>query len=128
MKNFLDWFKKPKDNDTEDTKYNILIVSVDSDGKIFLNFDVNNFSDKNAENFGMMLYYLNEGMYVETILDLFLHFMKNDNRFETFTQDTIRTWSKLVNEFGIREEFINNKNTDPIIAPSDFYNKTEYKK
>lgn len=117
-------------NQKSDHEPNKLIINVDTNGKIFVNFDVKNFSQSDAENFGKMLYYMNEGFYVQTILDLFLHFTNKDYRYADFSGDTIRVWSQLVTELSNDNERnpIQNIDAQPIISPSNFYKMTGYTK
>lgn len=125
MKKILEWICGPKPETIN--KYNQLTISVDNNGKIVIKFDINNFSNHDAKNFGLMLYYMNEGLYVETILDLLTQSTDKNTNYTNFIEKTISSWSTKVSESYKDDEDIADINS-PIVSPSDFYKKTGYVK
>lgn len=131
MKKIISYFKQfigikqPIDTNSSTINYNELIIRVTSEGRIFVNFDINNFSQSDCDNFATMLYYMNEGHYVQTILDLFLYFAKEDPKYVNFMDKVLRKWSGLVDN--IKDDY-GLKDDAPIIAPSAFYKLTGHTK
>lgn len=127
MKNIIAYLKSFFYNKKTEPHFdNQLMVRVDKDGRIFVNFDIQHFSQNDCDNFASMLYYMNEGFYVGTILDLLLHLGKQDSRYVDFMDKVVHKWSKLLTEHNHMQVDI--RYQKPIIAPSEFYKLTGYTK
>lgn len=116
MNKFTSWWCNQFKNTPIKSTDNLLIIRVDKQGKILIDFDINQWTDKDCENFGTMLFYMNEGVYIQTILDLFSFFAKKDTKYINFMNKTIKQWSDLVAN--------NNTNAEPVVSPSRFYQTT----
>ena len=107
--------EEPKPVPIED---NLLIISCDSHGTTKIKITVNNKSFESAKHFGEMLFLLNEGFYVQTILDVLNEIIKTEPAYATFIQSIINKWSTKVIEIEDVEEDLLNQ---PVISPTFFY-------
>lgn len=100
---------------TETTKTNnSILFYLDQNQKINLDIDINNISADDAKQFGLLLFLINEGYYVQSFLDIISDIAKKHSDKTQFAQNVISTWSNAIIE--------NDKVTDqdPIIKPTQF--------
>lgn len=95
---------------------NNIIVNVDDEHKINLSIDMNNFSSEAAEQFGMMLFLLNEGYYMQTLMDLVIDLSKSNNEHAVFAQKILSSWSNKIT----LNNHASQNDEEPIVKPSFF--------
>lgn len=122
LKNFIGLFhhEKPVTNNTE--LDNQIIISVPKNGRVKIDLKISNYSDLDAETFGLMLFFMNEGYYAQTILDLLFDLTANKQKQSiNFMEKSINAWSIAINNFDISPETNTINKQDPIISPTSFY-------
>lgn len=107
--------EEPKPTPVED---NLLVISCDSHGTSKVKITVNNKSFESAKQFGELLFLLNEGFYVQPILDVLNDIIKTEPAYATFIQSILNRWSTKVTEIEDVEEDLLNQ---PVISPTFFY-------
>jgi len=113
--NIKSWFlgcSKPQQNLT-----NKIVVSV-SDGKASIDIQIEDMSDKGCSDFASMLFLLNDGAYVQTILDILLK-LDSIEANHYYISNIIKVWSSLVSEAMINEDTTTGTNK-PLISPTEF--------
>ena len=113
--------KKNIDHNIED-KDNQITISIPKNGKVKIELKVNNYSELDAETFGLMLFFMNEGYYAETIVNLLFDLTLNkEKKTIAFMEKSIDAWSTAINNFDIQPNTNIINNQDPIISPTSFY-------
>jgi hypothetical protein len=112
--------KELKNNlETKNTNTNSILFYLDQDQKINLDIDINNISSEDAKQFGLLLFLINEGYYVQSFLDKISDIAKKHADKTEFIQTVISVWSHAIIE--------NDKvvEQDPIIKPTQFNTATK---
>jgi hypothetical protein len=117
--NFISKLFKPKHHSSDKVSCNSITFKIDQDQKIHLHIDIENLSSADANKFGLMLFLLNEGYYVQTFMDLMTDLSKQDLTKAQFVQQVIGNWSKQITESNEYEDKLDN---EPIIKPTLFNN------
>lgn len=112
-------FSKKISQNTSDKEENRFVVNIKKDGTVFLDFILPHIDDKDCENFALVLYLLNEGMYIQSILDSLSEIRQKDKESIAIVNKIISSWSKLVNQYGISEQV--NIYEKPVVSPTQFY-------
>jgi hypothetical protein len=99
-----------------DTTNNSIIFHLDQNQKINVDIDLNNLSTEDAKQFGLLLFLINEGYYVQSFLDIISNISKVDTTKTEFVQSVISSWSNAIIE---NDNYVKN-NQDPIIKPTQF--------
>lgn len=120
LKYLQSWFK-PQKKITESNQplENVLMITCGSnikDNKVKIYFNIT--STEAAKQFGEMLFLLNEGYYVQSILDIFKEISSADENYAKFIQKVISNWSEKVLELENHEDDLLN---NPIVSPTYFY-------
>lgn len=115
LSKYLDLFKH-KEN-TKPT--NSVLFEIDNNNNIDVKIKLNNALVDDAEKFGLLLFLINEGYYVQTFLDILSDISKEGEHQAKFVQTTIHSWASKVTESNIYETNIKNE-CDPIIKPTQF--------
>lgn len=97
---------------------NILTLSCGAGGSCKIKININNHSPEASTQFGEMLFLLNEGCYIQSILDIFDEMAKTDTGSAKFIQPIISQWSTRVLELENNQIDLSQK---PIISPTYFY-------
>ena len=118
----LSLFNHDKQNtDNLETKkgINSILFYLDENQKINLDVDIDNISAEDAKQFGLLLFLINEGYYVQSFLDIISDIAKKHSNKTQFAQTVISTWSNAILE--------NDKvvEQDPIIKPTQFNTATK---
>jgi hypothetical protein len=96
---------------------NILSLSCKTGENTKVKIHLNITSNEAAKQFGEMLFLLNEGYYVQSILDIFTDISKTDDKYAKFIHGIISSWSERVLEMEHHEK---NSLDTPIISPTYF--------
>lgn len=111
------WIKKTEPTPTPVQNKNFLnsiIFEIDEESKINVKLNIQNNVVDNGKSFGLLLFLVNEGYYVESTLNL-LHGLANLNAENaSFIQETISSWSDYISKD------INRDIQDPMIKPTEF--------
>lgn len=110
---------KNKTISKEQNNNNTVSFEVDEDKKIDVILQLNDLSIEAASQFGFFLFLLNEGYYVQTIIDILSEMCKEGGEKAIFSQRVISTWSQKILENDKYNSDINNN--DPIIKPTQFH-------
>jgi len=115
---------QPKVEETKPTPIedNLLIIACDPHGTNKVRITINNKSLESAKEFGEMLFLLNEGLYIQPILDVLNEIVKTEPSYATFTQSVINKWSNKVIEIEDVEEDLLNQ---PVVSPTFFYKSSK---
>lgn len=97
---------------------NTLTISCGVSGSCKIKININDHSQEASIQFGEMLFSLNEGYYIQSILDIFAEMGDTDTRNINFIQPTISRWSTRVLEIENNQIDLLQK---PIISPTYFY-------
>jgi hypothetical protein len=110
---------------------NQLTISVQKNGTIVVDMQLPNASTTDAEQFAYMLFMLNEGRLCQTILNLLSDFAAQNTSGINFMEKSILTWHNLIDAYEQTLEQAGgnktNKNNDPIVSPSQFYQNIGHK-
>ena len=112
---FKNLFKPKLKEEIQDT--NSICFSIDKKGEISLKIDLRNTDELSAEKLATVLFYINEGYYVQSILDNLTELSIKNNTYLKFIQKTISLWSNKIIE---NDNIINNYQDKPIISPGEF--------
>lgn len=115
---FLPKIKKEEESPQIEKKSNYLIFELDENNQSHVSLSISNNDTESAKQLGIMLFLLNEGYYVQLILDVLLKIAKQDIN-NKFIQDVISNWSSRLND-----NIVSNDN-EPIIKPTQFNMKHE---
>lgn len=96
---------------------NEIIFTIDQDQVINLQLNFNHYTKESAEKLALLLFFMNEGYYVQSLLDSLFAFAKDNNQHQ-FVQQTISAWSAHLKSADQYED--NNSNDNPIIKPTQF--------
>jgi hypothetical protein len=94
---------------------NSILFYLDQNQKINLDIDIDNISADDAKQFGLLLFLINEGYYVQSFLDIISDIAKKHSDKTEFVQTVISTWSNAIIE---NDKAVNQE--DPIIKPTQF--------
>lgn len=89
---------------------NSISFDLDANGKVYFDINVLDESKEAAEKLGIMLFMINEGYYVQHILNSLDIIMKNPSS-ENFAKQIISSWSEQISK---------EDQEDPIVSPSSF--------
>lgn len=114
---FLPKTQKQEESPQSEKKSNYLIFELDENNQSHISLGISNDDDESAKQLGIMLFLLNEGYYVQLILDVLLKIAKQDVSNNKFIQNVIANWSSRIND--------NINDNEPIIKPTQFNMKHE---
>lgn len=106
------FFTKSKKIDTS----NSIIFSIDENGKVHLDISINQTSDYHSEKFGYLLYLINEGFYLQSMIDAVVGLSDSKPEYTKFLECTIKSWNSHASKKDTHPININN----PIVSPSKF--------
>jgi hypothetical protein len=97
-----------------------LVVSINHTyiSSVKITIFIDDTSSKSSEHFGFLLYLINEGYYIQSILDTLFEMSQSYPDYSFFISKVIEEWSKKIKN---DTEYKNEENK-PIIGPSQFYN------
>lgn len=107
-----------KNKSKTDSKTNSILLQIDHDNKVNLKVFINNNTIESADRFGLLLFLLNEGYYVQGFLDILSDLSKQNPYNDKFVKQTISSWSNKITESAELESNINSN--DPVIKPTEF--------
>jgi hypothetical protein len=107
-------------SDTTDEDKNMLIFSIDKAGHINLDFVFANQSDLDAKNLAILLYELNRGIYVDSIIKIMVEISKNNISARSFINEVFSRWYVDIAKENLANLDTLTLNNDPIIKPSEF--------
>jgi hypothetical protein len=96
---------------------NQLIISCDEDGLVKVKIAINHVGKQASTNFGNMLFLMNEGYYVQSILDIFEEIKDSNTDHAKFIEDITNTWSMCMLQIQKLEE---EEENNPIVSPTFF--------
>jgi|LakMenEpi03Aug12_release.lakeMendotaPanAssembly.Ray.scaffolds.fasta_scaffold435234_3 hypothetical protein len=102
----------------EQKKYNKIIFEIEKN-KINTKLEIDDFSDDSAEQLGLVLFLLNEGYYVQTLMDLITDLSNENNEKLKFAQKIINSWVEKINTSNSYEA---KSEDEPLIKPTYFNN------
>lgn len=102
--------------DNEQGKSNFITFELDQDNKPHVLLDLDNLSTESAKQLGILLFLLNEGYYVQPVLDVLLAISKQDVQKNLFVQTVMSNWSSHI-------AADNKKIEEPLIKPTQFNSK-----
>lgn len=108
----FDFFRKQSIEKNKSTVQNTISFDLDSDGKVHFDIHVLDESKEAAEKLGLMLFMINEGYYVQHIINSLDTLMKNPASSQ-FAQQIISTWSQHITNDTLDQE-------NPIVSPLSF--------
>ena len=111
-------FENKKLSESTNKKENSITFFIDDDDKIKIRIFIDDTSSKSSEHFGFLLYLINEGYYIQSILDTLFEMSQSYPDYSFFISKVIEEWSKKIKN---DTEYKNEENK-PIIGPSQFYN------
>jgi hypothetical protein len=118
MINYISKFFTTNNSEKLQITNNSIIFEIDQNQKTNVWMELKDTSPEAASNFGFFLFLLNEGYYVQTIIDILSKTLKEDDEEKSiFVQKIISTWSQKITENSKYDSDINN---DPIIKPTEF--------
>lgn len=109
------WFRNKQSVTSTNETTNSIVFESDSNNMAHIKIFINDPSRDAADKFGLLLYLLNEGYYVQHTLDILSNLSKEHHNNEFITA-TINSWSNKVTDNTKNELYIN----DPIIKPTQF--------
>lgn len=112
--------KKLDTNNILDGNSNYLVVFMDKNGEPNIYMNLGDRSESAPEKFGNIIFSLNEGHYVSSIIDILISISKTDKEALIFINKIITTWSDQIKENSISIDKVFNDN--PIILPTQFSN------
>lgn len=95
---------------------NTIIFSVDTDNNNDFKLEINHYSKEAAEKFGVLLFLINEGYYVQSILDSLSSLSKENEEKSQFVQQAIYNWSSHIKA----SDGYSSTNDEPIVKPTQF--------
>ena len=119
IKNLMDRFLKEKNNTQQTDNTNKILFEIDENHKINIKLDLGNFTDDSAEQLGLVLFLLNEGYYVQTLMDLITDLSNENNEKLKFAQKIINSWVEKINTSNSYEA---KSEDEPLIKPTYFNN------
>lgn len=109
------WLKKIQPTPSQQsTPLNSIIFEVDKESKINVRINIQDNTIENGKAFGLLLFLINEGYYVESTLNLLSSLSDLNPNNANFIQQTLSSWSNYVSED------INHDIQDPVIKPTEF--------
>lgn len=115
IRQFLNWFRNKPPAISNAGHTNSIMFESDSNNMVNIKVYINDPSRDAADKFGLLLYLLNEGYYVQHTLEILSNLSKEHHNNEFITA-TINSWSNKVTDNTKHELYIN----DPIIKPTQF--------
>jgi hypothetical protein len=112
--------QKEQQKESQKSKSNYLIFELDENNQSHISLAINNDDLESAKQLGIMLFLINEGYYVQLILDVLLKISKQDINHNIFVQKVISDWSSHIND-----NLLSENNDEPIIKPTHFNSKGE---
>jgi hypothetical protein len=116
IKNLLGYSKQTKQKEHISSE-NQLIISCDEDGLVKVKIAINHVGKQASTNFGNMLFLMNEGYYVQSILDIFEEIKDSNTDHAKFIEDITNTWSMCMLQIQKLEE---EEENNPIVSPTFF--------
>lgn len=116
---FLPEIKK-EEQASKQSNSNYLIFELDENNQSHVSLAISNDDAESAKQLGIMLFLLNEGYYVQLILDVLLKISKQDVNNNIFVQNVIANWSSRIND-----NLTSENDDEPIIKPTYFNSKGE---
>lgn len=120
---FLSETKKEENQEaqqSQQSRSNYLIFELDENNQSHVSLAISNDDPESAKQLGIMLFLLNEGYYVQLILDVLLKISKQDVDNNIFVQNVISNWSSR-----IKDDSSDDNDNEPIIKPTYFNSKGE---
>lgn len=105
---------------SQQSRSNYLIFELDENNQSHVSLAISNDDPESAKQLGIMLFLLNEGYYVQLILDVLLKISKQDVDNNIFVQNVISNWSSRIND-----NLTSDNDDEPIIKPTYFNSKGE---
>ncbi|NCA30799.1 MAG: hypothetical protein EBS93_08795 [Chitinophagia bacterium] len=122
------FFSESKKEEIQETQIpekkhsNYLIFELDENNQSHVSLAISNDDTESAKQLGIMLFLLNEGYYVQLILDVLLKISKQDVNNNIFVQNVISNWSSRISDNLSSND---NDSDEPIIKPTHFNSKSE---
>jgi len=111
-------FVNKKLSEPTNRKENSITFFIDDDDKLKIRIFIDDTSPKSSEYFGFLLYLINEGYYVQSILDTLFEMSEAYPDYGVFISSVIQEWSKKIKD----EPEYKGEQHKPIIGASQFYN------
>lgn len=99
---------------------NSISFDIDTTQKVRVKMDIYNTSSDDADRLGLCLFLMNEGYYVQSLLDIMSDIAKEDPNKARFIQQAISVWSAKILEADHVEY-----SDQPIIKPTQFNTTTK---
>jgi hypothetical protein len=100
-------------NQNQVSNSNFVTFELDADNKPHVLLDLDNLSTESAKQLGILFYLLNEGYYIQPVLDVLLAISKQDVEKNLFTQTVLNSWNSHINTNSTKSE-------EPLIKPTQF--------
>lgn len=110
-------FSKDNNNLSDTNTENQIIISCDQTGMVKVKITISNLDANAAVDFGKTLFLINEGFYVQFILDILEEMKNSDANHAEFVEQIIATWSGCVVNIESLEKDADNQ---PIVSPTLF--------
>lgn len=96
---------------------NQIIISCDQNGLVKVKITISHVGTNAAKDFGKMLFLMNEGFYVQSILDIIKEIKESGSDTNEFIEQMISSWSECVVSIESMEK---DEDNQPIISPTLF--------
>lgn len=101
-----------KKSDKLNAIVNSIYFDLDNDDHIHFDIETLDRTDETAQKIGLMLYMINEGHYVQNIINSLDTLVKTPEH-SRFAQQIIHTWSQQISKDSKNQE-------EPVVSPSSF--------
>ena len=119
IKTILNLFKRKKNSEEEnlDIPNSISFSFHNNDNEISVKIIISKLDDKIAQQFGELLFHLNEGYYAQSIVETMNEISAQGTNELIFVKKITHSWAEKIIEADRLEETINQ---EPIVSPSYF--------